>query len=68
MRLDLMGWHQCGQDHPSFLVAIALTEELFDASEGVPDQFHTPSNLVVAHWPADVESNAPLDFLLRHAL
>jgi hypothetical protein len=32
------------------------------------DNFHTPSNLVVAHWTADVESNAPFDFLLRHAL
>ena len=32
------------------------------------DKFHTPSNLVVAHWSADVESNAPFDFLLRHAL
>jgi CHC2 zinc finger len=31
-------------------------------------KFHTPSNLVVAHWPSDVESTAPLDFLLRHGL
>ena len=30
--------------------------------------FHTPSNLVVAHWPSEVESTAPLDFLLRHGL
>ena len=29
---------------------------------------HTPSNLVVAHWPSEVESTAPLDFLLRHGL
>jgi hypothetical protein len=29
---------------------------------------HTPSNLVVARWTADVESTAPLDFLLRHDL
>src|SRR4029434_4030348 len=28
----------------------------------------TPSNLVVAHWPSEVESTAPLDFLLRHGL
>jgi hypothetical protein len=25
-------------------------------------------DLVVAYWTADVESNAPLDFLLRHVL
>src|SRR5215469_3057271 len=24
--------------------------------------------LVVAHWPSEVESTAPLDFLLRHGL
>src|SRR5215470_17399308 len=30
--------------------------------------FHTPSNLVVAYWPSEVESTAPLDFLLRHGL
>ena len=29
---------------------------------------HTPSNLVVAHWTADVESTAPLDFLWQHDL
>jgi len=29
---------------------------------------HTPSNLVVVNWTADIASNAPLDFLLRHAL
>src|SRR5262249_46438384 len=28
----------------------------------------TPSNLVVALWPSEVESTAPLDFLLRHGL
>jgi len=27
-----------------------------------------PSDLVVAHWPSEVESTAPLDFLLRHGL
>src|SRR2546422_3084858 len=32
------------------------------------DAFTAHSNLVVAYWTADVESNAPLDFLLRHAL
>src|SRR5262245_2552598 len=31
-------------------------------------KIHTPSNLVVAHWPSEVESTAPLDFLLRHGL
>jgi hypothetical protein len=31
-------------------------------------RFHTPSNLVGAHWTSDVESTAPLDFLLRHDL
>src|SRR4029450_1208879 len=25
-------------------------------------------DLVVAHWPSEVESTAPLDFLLRHGL
>src|SRR5215467_2047589 len=31
-------------------------------------EYHTPSNLVVAHWTADVESTAPLGVLLRHNL
>ena len=31
-------------------------------------KFHTPSNLVVAHWSSEVESTALLDFLLRHGL
>src|SRR2546423_5948489 len=30
--------------------------------------FTAHSHLVVAYWTADIESNAPLDFLLRHAL
>src|SRR5262250_289017 len=30
--------------------------------------FHTPSNLVVAHWTSDVENTAPLGVLLRHNL
>jgi hypothetical protein len=38
MRLHLMGWNQLGQDDTSFLIAIALTKELLDASESVPDQ------------------------------
>ena len=38
MRLHLMGWDQRGQDHPSFLVAIALAKYLLDASESIPDQ------------------------------
>src|SRR5215813_15131652 len=29
--------------------------------------FHIPSNLVVVHGTSDGESNAPLDFLWRHA-
>jgi hypothetical protein len=29
---------------------------------------HTPSDLVVDHWTLDIESNSPLDFLLRYAL
>src|SRR5262249_19697372 len=32
------------------------------------DKFHTPSNVVVAHWTSDVESTAPLGVLLRHNL
>ena len=35
---------------------------------GRSEKIHTPSNLVVAHWPSEVESTAPLDFLLRHGL
>src|SRR4029453_10348455 len=38
MGLHLMGWDQRGHDYTSFLVAIALTKELFDASKGIPDQ------------------------------
>src|SRR5262249_5552934 len=38
MRLHLMGWHQCGQDDTGFLVAIALTKELCDASKSIPEQ------------------------------
>jgi hypothetical protein len=38
MPLHLMGWDQRGHDYTSFLVAIALTKELFDASEGMPEQ------------------------------
>src|SRR5438876_10055067 len=39
MRLNLMGWDQGGQDHPSLLVVIALTKDLLDASKGVSDKF-----------------------------
>jgi hypothetical protein len=38
MGLGLMRWDQRGQDDPSFLVAIALTVDLLNASEGVPAQ------------------------------
>src|SRR5215470_16005632 len=37
-------------------------------AQSLHDKPHTPSNLVVAHWTSAVESTAPLDFLLRHAL
>jgi hypothetical protein len=39
MGLDLMRWDQGGQDDTSFLTAITLTEDMLDATEGVPDQF-----------------------------
>jgi len=39
MRLDLTRWYERSQDDTSFLVAITLAEDLFDASESVPDQF-----------------------------
>jgi hypothetical protein len=38
MGLDLMCWNQRRQDDPRFLVAIALTVDLLNASEGVPAQ------------------------------
>jgi hypothetical protein len=38
MRLDLMCCDELGQHHPRFLVAIALTEYLLDASERLPNQ------------------------------
>jgi len=38
MGLDLMCWNQRRQDDPRFLVAIALTVDLLDALESVPDQ------------------------------
>ena len=38
MGLRLMGWDQLGEDHASFLVAIALTVDLLNTLESVPDQ------------------------------
>jgi len=38
MRLDLRRWDQLGEDHPGFLVARAVAEELFDTLECIPDQ------------------------------
>src|SRR5262245_50673132 len=38
MGLHLPRWHQFGQDDPSFFIAIALAEDLLDASKSIPDQ------------------------------
>src|SRR2546421_4060298 len=55
---------------PTLSPGLALLHPFYFCSHFylLPQQSHTPSNLVVAYWTADVESNAPLDFLLRHAL
>ena len=39
MGLDLMRRYQRSQDDASFLIAIAFTKELLDASKRIPDQF-----------------------------
>ena len=47
---------------------VPLMSKTWDGNASDSQIFHTPSNLVVAHWTSDVESTAPLDFLLRHGL